>query len=49
MSLRRALACAALLLAPLAGTAQETPTQRAAAADVVRRLGELRTSIDAAG
>ena len=48
MRLRRVLACVALI-APLAATAQETPTQRAAAADVVRRLGDLRTTIDAAG
>ncbi|MGQ0647880.1 MAG: peptidase dimerization domain-containing protein [Gemmatimonadaceae bacterium] len=38
-----------LLLAPALVTSQETPTQRAAAADVVRRLGELHKSVDAAG
>ncbi|MFM7133731.1 MAG: hypothetical protein ACKO0W_05385 [Planctomycetota bacterium] len=42
------VALALLVLAPMLA-AQETPTQRAAAADVVRRLGELRTTIDAAG
>ena len=45
--MRRALVLSLLL--PAALVAQETPTQRAAAADVVRRLGELRSTIDAAG
>ena len=39
----------ALLVLPPVLAAQETPTQRTAAADVVRRLGELRTTIDATG
>jgi len=47
--MRRAFVLPLILLLPAALVAQETPTQRAAAADVVRRLGELRTTIDAAG
>ncbi|MBK8248699.1 MAG: peptidase dimerization domain-containing protein [Gemmatimonadetes bacterium] len=37
-----------LCLLPLALVAQETPTQRAAAADVVRRMAELHKTVDAA-
>ncbi len=37
-----------LLFVPALGAAQETPTQRAAASDVVRRMGELHKAVDAA-
>lgn len=41
------LAVAALTLSPPTVAAQETPTQRAAASDVVRRLGELQKAVGA--
>jgi amidohydrolase len=42
------LAASTSIALPSAGIAQETPTQRAAASDVVRRQGELQRRIDAA-
>jgi len=40
-------AATSLAAVPLALSAQETPTQRAAAAEVVRKLGELQKSVNA--
>ena len=45
--MRRALeiAAAVLLVGPAVATAQETPTERSAAADVIRRMNELEHSL----
>src|SRR5437870_11075934 len=45
--MRRALeiAAAVLLVGPAVATAQETPTERSAAADVIRRMNELERSL----
>src|SRR5437879_13292166 len=46
--MRRALGIAAVAMltaVPAAGAAQETPTERSAAADVIRRMNELERSL----
>ena len=44
--MRRFIAFVLVLLAPLAASAQETPTERDAARSVVRKLDSLERSID---